>query len=190
MLARSFEGPVQRRELRKWASWKRVCGGGCVFFFFEKNGFMQSGSGSELGVRPFVNCVCWPCYWKIYSSNISCQCFDHEGTILVSQKSSAAEEGFGCFFQQFIELLDIIRRGKRNLPVGFNTGGQRYLKCLSLWGLTSVCYSVESTLLMQLLRKKIASFIQTVQLDAKCSAVRIKSVFLIAVIYKLTANDA
>lgn len=43
---------------------------------------------------------------------------------------------------------------------------------------------------MQLLRKKIAPFIQMVQLDAKCSAVRIKLVFLIAVIYKLAANDA
>lgn len=43
---------------------------------------------------------------------------------------------------------------------------------------------------MQLLRKKIAPFIQAVQLDVKCSAVRIKLVFLITVIYKLAANDA
>lgn len=70
-------------------------------------------------------------------------------------------------------LLNLIRRGKKNLLVDVNTS-RECMRCSSLTTLAGLGYSVESTQLMSLLEENIAPHIQAVQLDVECSAAGIK----------------
>lgn len=170
---KSLGGTHAEKEMRLIQLQKNLL----VFLFFEmffkKNSFMWSVGGSELRIRTCVSCLCWQRCGKGDPAQPFCQHGEHGGAVLISQINSCRRGLQGGSSCGWVVLLNLIRRGKKNLLVGVNTS-RECMRCSSLTTLAGLGYSVESTQLMSLLEENIAPHIQAVQLDVECSAAGIK----------------
>lgn len=156
---KSLRDPCRERN-GGWSNWKRICLCFCCFAVFEEKQFHVE------------------CWWRwtenedlckllmlaamereILRSQPFCQHGEHREAVLIPQISSCWRGLRGDSSCGWVALLNLIRRGKKNLLVGINMGRER-MNCSSLRILAGLAYSIESTQLMSLPEGDIAPHVE------------------------------
>lgn len=151
---KSLRDPCRERN-GGWSNWKRICLCFCYCAVFEEKQFNVECWWRWTGNEDLCKLLMLAATGKEDPAQPFYQHGEHRRAVLISQISSCWSGLQGGSVCGWVALLNLIRRGKKNL-VGLS-------------------YSIESTQLMSLLEGNIAPHIEAVQLV--CSAASIKLVF-------------